>query len=376
MLRGMRICLLSLFAIGVLFFNPIMSSAQSTIKIGILGAMTGPGSLMGQGMRDGALLYFDQINKSGGISGKKIKAVVMDDQAQISTGINAVKKLIYKDQVIAVIGTANSPVCLATMDITEREKTPQLLFGVAPKITEKNNKWFVAITPSDVILANNLVDYIVKNLGLKKLAILHDSSDYGKGGMSAVTARMKKHKIKPIGVESFNVGDKDFAGQLNKIKSKNVDGIVVWGLYVETAQILAQAKQYGINKPTFLSSGVLQGAFLELAGKAAENAYIVTYFSTDNPDAKVQSFIRNYKNMFNRMPTPTSALAYDAATLLVDAIKEGGTDKNAIMAKLRATKGKSGVIGRLDCDARGQVGQGAVILQVKNGKTKVIKAIE
>jgi len=373
-MKKIRIIALAL-VMAALFLIPTFSYADSTIKIGILGPMTGGSSLMGQGMRDGALLFFDQINSAGGIAGKKIEVVVMDDRGEVTLGINAVKKLLYKDEVIAVLGTPNSPVCLATMDITEKEKTPQILFGVAPKLTQKNNKWIMVIPPSDIILAQNFVDYMIRDKGLKKLAILHDSSDYGKGGMAAVVARMKSHNLEPAIVESFNVGDKDFAAQLSKIKASKADGIVLWGLYIEAAQILTQAKQYSIELPTFASSGVLQGTFLELAGKAAENMYIVTYYSADNPDPKVQKFIDEYKNKFGKMPTPTSATAYDGATLLGDAIKEAGTNKEAIMAKLRSVKNKSGIIGKLEYTPNGQVGQGSIIMQVKNGKAVVVKSI-
>jgi branched-chain amino acid transport system substrate-binding protein len=374
-MKKIKIIALTLVMAG-LFFISTFSYADSTIKIGILGPMTGGSSMMGQGQRDGVLLYIDQINKAGGIAGKKLEGVVMDDRGEVTLSINAVKKLLFKDEVIAVIGTPNSPVCLATMDITEKEKTPQLLMGASPKLTEKpDNKWFVRITPSDVIMASNFVDFIVKDKGLKKLAILHDSSDYGKGGKDAVMAKMKKYGLEPVAVESFNVGDKDFAAQLNKIKTSKADAIVLWGLYIESAQILIQAKQYGLTLPVFGSSGVLQGAFLTLAGAAAEDLYIVTYFSTDNPDPKVQKFIKEYKSKFGIVPTPTAALAYDCATVLGDAIKEAGTNKEAIMAKLRSIKNKSGVIGRIESDPSGQLGQGAVIMQVKKGKTVVVKSV-
>ena len=105
----------------------------------------------------------------------------MDDQAQPTLGVNNIKKLVYKDEVLAVIGTPNSPVCLATMKITREAKTPQLMFGVAPKITQMGNKWLVRITPSDRVLAGNFVTFAVKEKKMKKIAIFHDSSDYGQG---------------------------------------------------------------------------------------------------------------------------------------------------------------------------------------------------
>ena len=294
-----KACFSSLVFLMILgLFLPGAALAESNIKIGILGPMTGPGSLMGQGMRDGALMVFDKVNASGGINGQKIETFVMDDQAQITLGINAAKKLVYKNEVLAIVGTPNSPVCLATMNITQKAETPQIVFGVAPKICQMGDPWFIRISPSDKILAENFVKFATQKLGIKKVAIFHDSSDYGKGGLSAVEEKLKEYGLKPVVVESFNVGDKDFSAQLNKIKSSGAEGVFLWGLYVEGAQIVTQAKQLGLSMPFFASSGVLQGAFLNLAGKAADGLYVVTYFSLQTPAANVQAFIKEYRDKF------------------------------------------------------------------------------
>ena len=115
----------------------------------------------------------------------------------------------------------------------------------------------------------------------------------------------KKLGIEPVAVESFNVGDKDFAGQLNNIKNSGADGVFLWGLYVEGAQILIQAKQLGTwTMPFMASSGVLQGAFLELAGEAAANGlYITTYFSLDDPAERVQDFIKDLRTQIRQTHT-------------------------------------------------------------------------
>ncbi|MGD9125654.1 MAG: ABC transporter substrate-binding protein [Desulfarculaceae bacterium] len=359
------------FLAASLLICPAVGSAADDIKVGILGPMTGPGSLMGQGMRDGALLAMEKINAAGGIKGRKIKPIIMDDQAQITLGVNGIKKLIYKENVLAVLGTPNSPVCLATMQVAKKGKTPQIMFGVAPKITQSGNPWVLRVTPSDMVMATNYVDFAAKKLKLKKLAILHDSSDYGKGALPALKAKMKKLGLKPVIIESFNVGDKDFAGQLNNIKNSGADGVFLWGLYVEGAQILIQAKQLGLNMPFLASSGVLQGAFLKLAGKAANGLYITTYFSLDDPAKRVQDFIKAYKPKYGN-PTPTSALAYDGCNVLSIAMKKAGFDKEKIRQYLRNVKGYRGVTGRIETDKNGQGGQSSIIMRVENQVPKVV----
>lgn len=362
---------LLLAALAALLLFPAAAVAADDIKIGILGPMTGPGSLMGQGQRDGALLAIGKINAAGGIKGRKVAPIIMDDQAQITLGVNAMKKLVYKDEVLAVLGTPNSPVCLATMRVAAKAKTMQIMFGVAPKITQSGNPWILRITPSDLVMAANYVDFVVKKLGLKKLAILHDSSDYGKGPLPTLKKRMKQLGLKPVLVESFNVGDKDFAGQLNNIKHAGADGVFLWGLYVEGAQIIIQAKQLGLNMPFMGSSGVLQGAFLKLAGKAANGMYLTTYFSLDNPAKRVQDFIKEYKPKYGK-PTPLSALAYDGANVLIEAMQKVGFDRDQIRKYLRDIKGYKGVTGRIETDKNGQGGQSSIIMKVENQVPKVV----
>jgi branched-chain amino acid transport system substrate-binding protein len=362
--------LLLTLAVAAVLGCPVAGVAGDPIKIGILGPMTGPGSLMGQGMRDGALLAIEKVNQAGGINGCMLEPVVFDDQAQITLGMNGIKKLVYKDEVLAVLGTPNSPVCLATMQVAAKAKTPQIMFGVAPKITQSGNQWILRVTPSDMVMAANYVEFAVKKLGLKKIAILHDSSDYGKGPLPILKSKMKELGVEPVAVESFNVGDKDFSGQLNNIKNAGADGVFLWGLYVEGAQILIQAKQLGLDATFLASSGVLQGAFLKLAGKAAEGLYITTYFSLDDPAKRVQDFIKTYEPKYGK-PTPTSALAFDGANVLINAIQQAGADREKIRQQLRTIKGYQGVTGLIQTDESGQGGQSSIIMLVKNGVPKV-----
>ena len=101
LLKGLALIL----AAAMLCALPAAGLAADEVKVGVLGPMTGPGSLMGQGMRDGVLLAFDKVNQAGGIKGHILKPVVLDDQAQITLGMNGIKKLVYKDEVVTVIGT-------------------------------------------------------------------------------------------------------------------------------------------------------------------------------------------------------------------------------------------------------------------------------
>ena len=285
------------------FWGEAFSQSKGPIKLGSLSALTGVGSQMGQSQRDALVMVFDKIKASGGINGQKVDLSIEDDQMQPTVAVNAAKKLVYKDEVLVVFGTPNSPTALASLEVTMEGKVPQLVFGVAPKITQMNNPWVLRVTPVDSILAGHLVSFAVNEKKIKKLAILHDSTDYGKGGMTSAVEALKKYEIKPVIVETYNNDDVDFSSQLNKIKNSGVDGMIIWGLHVQGAQIMNQAKKLGVSLPIFGSSGILQGNFLELAKDSAEGCYLVSYFSIDNPAPRVQAFVKEYREKFKYDPT-------------------------------------------------------------------------
>ena len=317
-------------------------------------------------------MVFERVNASGGIQGQKIELIMEDDQGQPTVAVNAAKKLVYKDDALVVIGTPMSATTLAALEVTMEAKVPQVALAVAPKITEMNNPWVVRLTPIDSILAGHLVNFAVKVKNLKQFGVLHDSSDYGKGGLASVTQALSAHNLKPVIVESFNVDDKDFSSQLNKIKKSGADGLMIWGLYVQGAQIITQSKQLGLSMPIFGSSGMLQANFLELAKGHAEGAYFVSYFSVDNPDPKVQAFVKQYRERFKSDPTPGSGITFEVANLLVNALNKVGQDRSKIIAEMRSTKDYMGVTGRLSADDKGDLGRGGVILEIKDSKPVMV----
>jgi len=370
----MKKTLLNIIALicGVISIN---AYAIDPIKIGLALPMTGPGSMMGRDMRDGATLAVEKFNSAGGIKGQTIELIIMDEKNQPATALNVSNKLIYQDKVFA-LGTTYSPSSIAVLPLTKETQTPHFVAGVAQKIIEMDNPWLYRATPSDSILGAHYVTFATKKLNLKKIAILSESTDYGKGGRADLIAKMKEYNIEPVLVESYNQGDKDFAAQLNKIKNSGADGLFIWSLYVEGAQIVRQAKQLGLNIPILGGSGVLQGAFFDLAGNDAEGMYLETYFFSKNPAPHIQAFVKEYTERFKYEPQAGAGISYDSINMLIDALKKaGGPDKERVMKEIKAAKYK-GVIGAQECDKVGQCGRSALILQVKNGTPVVVWASE
>ena len=354
-------------AVIILAGAPVLSQTTEEIRIGSLSALTGSASLPGQSQRNAVQLAIDEVNAKGGIKGRKVRLYVEDDQLSPIAAANAARKLVFQDKVFARVATPNSPTALAALEVTMEAKTPQFVIGVAPKITQMNNPYVVRMTPVDSILAETLVNYAVKAKKSDKIAILADSTDYGRGGRDSAIAALTKLGLKPVLVESFNNDDQDFSSQINKIKASGANSLVIWGFYVQGSRIISQAKKLGLQMPIFGSSGILQGNFIDLAGSAAEGVSIVSYFSANDAAAHVQDFVKRYKAAFNRDPDPIAASGYDGIKLLLAAIEKAGTNREAVMKEVLATKNYKGVSGLKTATPNGELGVDGIVLEIKNG---------
>jgi branched-chain amino acid transport system substrate-binding protein len=335
--------------------------------------LTGSGSEMGINLRDGFMLAVDEVNNSGGINGRKIEVMIRDTQATPTVGITVAQDLVNRSNVIAVVGCANSPVIMANMAVTSEAKTPQLAFGMLQAILEQGNNYIFRMTPGDKVMAEHMVNYLKTELKATRIAILHDSSDYGRGGRKIVLEKLDGAGYKPVTEQSFDVGDVDFTAQLLNIQRAQADAIILWGLYVEGAQIMRQAKTMGVNIPVIASSGVLQGPFTKLAGDAAEGVRVTTYFATDDPDPSTQNMIKAYAKRYGKNPDPVAATAYDVALLLINAWKSGtGYNRETLTKYLTELKYFRGATGEYWADGTGQLNRFTVLLQVKDGALKTI----
>jgi branched-chain amino acid transport system substrate-binding protein len=269
--RKMKIFkLLTCLLVGVMFIlssGEVFAQAKGPIKIGSLSALTGVEAARWARTSVMSSSWSSKVNATGGINGQKVELCIEDDQLQPTVAVNAAK-LVYKDDVLLIIGTVNSPTTLAAVEVTMEAKVPQLCIAVAAKITQMNNPWIARIIPVDTILGGHVANFAVTEKKLEDLAILHDSTDYGKGGMVSVVDAMSKLKLKPVVTETFNNEDKDFSSQLTKIKNSGAKGSSS-GAFTFRSESLPKQK-LGLTMPILGSSGILQGNFLELAKDNAE----------------------------------------------------------------------------------------------------------
>jgi branched-chain amino acid transport system substrate-binding protein len=179
-----------------------------------------------------------------------------------------------------------------------------------------------------------------------------------------------------VAEQSYSTGDTDFRAQLTSIRAARPDAVYVPGYYQEVALMVKQGRQMGLTMPFVGCDGWANQALLAIGGKAIDGCYFTNHFSPDDPSPLVTEFVANYQKKYGTPPDTFSALGYDAARLLADAIKRAGsTDSKALRDALAQTTGFEGVTGKISFDANRNASKPGLIVTVKGGKFEIAEKI-
>lgn len=341
----------------------------ATIKIGGLGPLTGPLAIYGVTATNGSKLAFEEINKNGGILGKQVEFVLFDEKGDSTEAVTAYNRLV-DEGVVALVGDITSKPSLAVAEITAQDNMPMITpTGTQFNITEAGpNVFRVCFTDpyQGVILAN----LAKNNLKANTVAIMvNNSSDYSDGVAEAFIKEAERLGLKIVAKEGYAEGDKDFRAQLTKVAATNPDVLLVPDYYEQVALITTQAREVGV-KSTFIGPDGWDGVAKALdssAYGAVENSYFTNHYSVEDTNEKVQNFLKAYREKYKDEPSAFSALSYDAAYLMKDAIeKAGSTDKDAIVKAMKESD-FAGVTGHLRFDEKNNPVKAVTVLKVVNG---------
>lgn len=355
------------------------AAGDEPIKIGHYASLTGKDAAFGVATRKGVLLAVEEINAKGGVLGRRLEYLVEDIQSKQGESATAVKKLISREKVSAVIGANASANSLEAAPICQNAKVPMMaISSTAPRVTEIGDYIF-RICFIDPFQGAVLAKFAHGSLRAKRLALLTSvNSPYSVGLSAVLRERFTALGGEVVAEQRYTEGDKDFRAQLTAIRAANPDVIAATGFYTEAALICVQARSLGLNIPVIGGDGWEAPQLAELGGKAVEGTYYSTYFSADNHAPEVRSFVQRYKARWNNeTPEGVSALGYDAMYLIAAAMERAGTAQGArLRDAIAATKDFMGVTGKTTIDEKRNSTKPAVMLTVKNGKTEFFEAVE
>ncbi|MGY3187533.1 ABC transporter substrate-binding protein [Lysinibacillus sp. TE18511] len=353
------------------------SSDGDTIKIGANLELSGNVASYGSSIALGAELAVKEINDKGGIDGKKIELIKVDNKSENAEATTAAIKLATQDKVVAMLAPATSGNTVATVQIANDKKIPIVTgSGTAPNITVNDdgsvNEYAFRtcfIDPFQGIVAANFASGELK---AKNVAIFADNaSDYAKGLAKSFKETITKNGGKVVEEEAYVAKDADFRTQLTNIKAAKPDFIFIPGYYEEVGLIVKQAREMGIDVPLMGADGWDSPTLVELAGAdALNNTYITNHYSAEDPDQKIQDFVKAFKAANkDKAPDAFNALGYDTIYYIADAIKRAGsTEGEAIQKALADTKDLSLVTGTFSVDKDHNPIKTATVLEFKDGK--------
>jgi branched-chain amino acid transport system substrate-binding protein len=354
-------------------------TAQETIKIGEYASLTGKEASFGQQSHKGLTLAIEEINAAGGALGRKLELFTEDNQTKPGESATAAKKLISRNKVIALIGEVASGRSLEAAPIAQAAKIPMIAPAATnPKVTQTGNYIF-RVCFIDPFQGTVMAKFAQNDLKAKRVAILSSVSNaYSVGLAKFFKETFVANGGLVVSEKNFSEGDKDFRAQLTAVKAANVDAIFVPSYYTEAALIARQARDLGLTVPLFGGDGWVADQLLEIGGDALNGCYYSTHFSPENQDPVVQAFVKKFKARWgaNENPDAFAALGYDAAFVLVDAIKRAGTtDGPKLRDALAATKNFAGVTGVTNIDANRDASKPAAIIAIKGGKLEFLKTV-
>ena len=345
------------------------------LKIGVVTTLTGEKALTGQYSRNGIMLALDEINGKGGVNGKKISVMIEDDGGNDAGAVNAFNKVVSLGANV-VIGPIYSTMNLAMSPSIKKAEIPTLVIGSSNDIAKQKNPWMFQTRTADAVSAAAMANFAAKKLGLKKIAILHDTDNFASGAAAVATKTLEELKVPPILVESYNTGDKDLTPQLAKIRASGTDGILAWSQLVEAGLIMKQIQSMDIKVPVVGSNSYVTKIALDLAKDNAEGVYSVADYVYSNPAPRTQEFAKNYKAKYKLESEFNSAMNYDAVYVIADAFKRAGTnDKKAMRDALASVKELVGVSTTYTFDANNVGGTSVAIVQVKKGVPQIIESV-
>ncbi len=366
-MKCMRLIVVPILALSLVFAFAAVSIAE--VKVGVIGSMTSGLAQLGQRQINSAVLAAEEWNARGGINGETLKLIIEDSGKSTTQAMTALDRVLGKD-ICAILGPIYSFQLFAMFPEIKKEKIAMLSTSGTRKLTQMDNQWYFRLYPHDGITKQACTLFAVEELKSKRPAVMAVTTEYGKSGEELISEVLKSKGVTPVAVTWHEKVDKDMTGQFQRIKRANPDVIISQAHPPDTAVLLKQQYDLGLNVPHVASSAASMPTVHKLVGANMEGVYVeAAALPNFDPDPKIQAWTKRYEAKFKVKPDSFAILYYDAANFLFEAIKAVGPDKVKIRAWLENNRYK-GLAGQYKFDQEHNGAYFAIIVQyhMKDGK--------
>lgn len=354
---------------------PAVGFAEDTIKFGVAGPHSGDLASYGLPSINAAKLVIDKVNANGGINGKQVEMLVEDDVCKPEISTNTATKLV-SDKVDVVLGHICSGATKAAMPIyTDAGILVMSPSATSDELTLSGNypNFFRTIAPN-AAQSPAMVDFAIDNLGLKKVAVIHDKGDYGKPLAEGAKAYIEKTgKGEVVLFEGITPGAMDYAAIVQKIKRSGADVVVFGGYHPEASKIVTIMKKKRLKTSFVSDDGVKDDTFIKVAGKAAEGVYAAGP-QDNSTNAMATEAKEAHKKEFGADPGAFFEGAYAATVAMLNAIEKADSTKLEDLKKVLQNEKVATPVGDISFDEHGDaIGVGFSMYVVKDGAYVVVQ---
>jgi branched-chain amino acid transport system substrate-binding protein len=348
-LSTVRMLFLLAFCAGVLLASD--AAAKDVAKIVFIGPLTGGVSANGIGGRNSADLAV-RLRNADPTSKYEYELVALDDECKPNIGVEVATKAAADGSIIAGVTHYCSTVAMATVDVYHKFGLPVVVWGaVLPDITYANNYREIHRVNGTMINQNEIAAKFMTGLKYRRWAIIHDTTDYGKGHNKYFSEFVSKNGGQILGTFGVTADQQDFSAELTKLKELQPEVVYFGGITPLGVRIRTQMDKLGIKAVFQGTSGIVSDAFIEGLGPLAEG---VVAFREGAPLEKLpggRAFMEKYaEQKYNEPPEAYGAFAFAAANLVMDAIEAVGKDRRKVRNRLNKTSDYQSVVGTITFD--------------------------
>src|SRR5471030_2779465 len=278
------------------------------VYIGVSGPLTGPNAQYGAQWKQGFDLALDEINGDGGIKGRPLAYLFEDSQSDPRQSVAVAQKFVADKRIAVEFGDFSSPASMAASPIYQRAKLVQFGFTNShPDFTKGGDyMWSTSISQSDQ--QPLLAEYAIK-LGLKRLAVVHLNTDWGRTSKELFVKAAQEHGVPVVAAEGYMPDEKDHRSMLVRVRDANPDGVILISYYADAALIARQVRTTGLKQPMVAVSSVYSPKLLELGGDAVNGLYTQSNFFPGLKRPDVQQFVHGFQAKYGQEPDAFAAYA-------------------------------------------------------------------
>jgi len=380
------VVLLVIFILASFTLTHKSAIASEPYKIGVIVAVTGPASFLGDPEKNTFILLQDQLNKAGGVNGHPVELIIVDSKSEETQAVLSAKKLLETDNVLAIIGPSTTGESMAIIPIMTAAKTPLISIASGAVIVQpvEERHWIFKTPQNDSSVIEAIYGYMKKH-GISKIGILSVQSGFGDSARKALHEMAPKYGISIVVDERYGPKDADMTTQLVKAKTAGAQAVVNMSIGPSQVLVTKNWADLKMGIPLYQSHGWGNKKNIELAGKAAEGVMapmgrlvIWDKLSDKNPQkALLKKYALDYEARFKTEPAIFGSHAYDAFMMVTEALKKVGPDKGKIRdyieTKINNWPGAGGVFKMSAKDHCGLDKDSMDMVVVKNGDWEVVK---